>query len=75
MIIRGLRAVSDYEYESELAITNRQLAENIETVFLMTSKECSFISSSIVKEVAAYGGDVTSLVPSIVVDELKKKFQ
>jgi len=60
VIIRGLRAVSDYEYESKLAMMNRQLDEAIETVFLMTSKDCSFISSHIVKEVAAFGGDVSS---------------
>ena len=66
VIVRGLRAVSDYEYESQLAITNRQLDEDIETVFLMTSKDCSFISSRIVREIASFGGDVSTLVPEEV---------
>ena len=74
VIVRGLRAVSDYEYESQLAITNRQLDENIETTFFMTSKDCSFISSRIVKEIASFGGDVSALVPQEVVEKLKTKF-
>jgi len=75
VIIRGLRAVSDYEYESQLAITNRQLSEEIETVFLMTSTDCSFISSSMVKEIASFGGEVGDFVPPIVIENLKTKFK
>ena len=74
IIIRGLRAVSDYEYESQMAVINRELAADIETVFLMTSKRSSFISSSIVKQVASVGGDITGLVPGPVAAALKRKF-
>lgn len=74
VIIRGLRAVSDYEYESQMAVINRELAADIETVFLMTSKRSSFISSSIVKQVASVGGDITGLVPEPVAAALKRKF-
>lgn len=70
-IIRGLRAVSDYEYEAQMAIINRDLAEEIETVFLMTSRRSSFISSSIVRQIASLGGDVQKLVPPNVVEKLK----
>lgn len=64
VIIRGLRAVSDFEFELQMALMNRRLAPEIETVFMMTDSEYSFLSSSIVKEVAAYGGCIVSLVPS-----------
>ena len=73
VIIRGLRAVSDYEYEAQMAHINRRLAEGIETVFLVTSENCSFISSSIVKNVASNGGDVSSFVPKNVLPKLKEK--
>jgi pantetheine-phosphate adenylyltransferase len=73
-LIRGLRAVSDFEYEMQMALMNRRLDEDIETVFLMPSEEYSFITSTIVKEAASYGGNVSSLVPKIVVEKLKKKF-
>jgi len=73
-LIRGLRAVSDFEYEMQMALMNRRLDEDIETVFLMPSEEYSFITSTIVKEAASYGGNVSSLVPKIVVQKLKKKF-
>ncbi len=73
-IIRGLRAVSDFEYEMQMALMNRRLDNTIETVFLMPNEEYSFITSTIVKEAASYGGDVSSLVPRIVVQKLKKKF-
>lgn len=74
-LIRGLRAVSDFEYELQLALMNRRLDSTVETVFLMPSEEYSFITSTIVKEAASYGGDVSSLVPGIVVEKLKKKFK
>jgi pantetheine-phosphate adenylyltransferase len=73
-IIRGLRAVSDFEYEMQMALMNRRLDSTIETVFLMPNEEYSFITSTIVKEAASYGGDVSSLVPKVVVEKLKKKF-
>ncbi len=73
-IIRGLRAVSDFEYEMQMALMNRRLDSNIETVFLMPNVEYSFITSTIVKEAASYGGDISSLAPSVVVEKLKKKF-
>lgn len=74
-IIRGLRAVSDFEYEMQMALMNRRLDNTIETVFLMPNEEYSFITSTIVKEAASYGGDVSSLVPKVVVEKLKKRFQ
>jgi pantetheine-phosphate adenylyltransferase len=72
IIIRGLRAVSDYEYEAQMAIVNRQLAEDIETVFFMTSRRVSFISSSIVREIARNGGDVTAMVPDNITKRLSE---
>jgi len=73
-IIRGLRAVSDFEYEMQMALMNRRLDNAIETVFLMPNEEYSFITSTIVKEAASYGGDVSSLVPGRVVSKLRNKF-
>ena len=73
-IIRGLRAVSDFEYEMQMALMNRRLDNTIETVFMMPNQDYSFITSTIVREAASYGGDVSSLVPGIVVQKLKKKF-
>jgi pantetheine-phosphate adenylyltransferase len=73
-IIRGLRAVSDFEYELQMALMNRRLDNTLETVYLMPSEDYSFITSTIVKEAASYGGDVSSLVPGVVVAKLKKKF-
>lgn len=72
VIIRGLRAVSDYEYESQLAHTNRLLSPEIETVFFVTSGANSFISSSIVRNIALNGGDVSSIVPQAVVEAFLK---
>lgn len=74
LVIRGLRAVSDFEYESQMAIMNRHLAPRIETVFMVPSVETTYISSSIVREVARYGGDVTGLVAPVVADALRAKF-
>jgi pantetheine-phosphate adenylyltransferase len=73
-IIRGLRAVSDFEYEMQITSMNRVLDEEIETFFIMTNNQYSFLSSSIVKEVAKYGGDISELVPPYVEQALKKKF-
>ncbi|WP_053219782.1 pantetheine-phosphate adenylyltransferase [Virgibacillus senegalensis] len=73
-IIRGLRAVSDFEYEMQITSMNRKLNEDIETFFMMTNNEYSFLSSSMVKEVAKYHADVSDLVPKVVESALKKKF-
>lgn len=70
ILIRGLRAVSDFEYEFQLASMNRNLAPDIESVFLMPADEYSFISSSLVKEVAALGGDVSNFVHPLVYEAL-----
>jgi pantetheine-phosphate adenylyltransferase len=74
-IIRGLRAVSDFEYEMQMALMNRRLNHDIETVFLMPSEEYSFLTSTMVKEVASFGGSVKGLVPEIVEKALKDKFK
>ena len=73
-IIRGLRAVSDFEYEMQITSMNRVLSDDIETFFIMTNNQYSFLSSSIVKEVSKYDGDISELVPKIVHDALRAKF-
>ena len=73
-IIRGLRAVSDFEYEFQMAGMNARLNSNVETMFLMTSAEYQFLSSSIVKEMVRVGGDCSPLVPSVVMDALRRSF-
>lgn len=73
-IIRGLRAVSDFEYEMQITSMNRFLDDKIETFFIMTNNQYSFLSSSIVKEVAQYHGNVKQLVPPLVEEALKEKF-
>ncbi len=72
-IIRGIRAVSDFDYELQLTLMNRKLAPKIETIFLMPSEKYIFISSSLVKEIAALNGDISHLVPATVGKELRKK--
>jgi len=72
VILRGLRAVSDFEFEMQLASMNRRLDNRIETVFMTPSEETSFISASLVKEIALHGGDVSDFVHKAVVDELKR---
>ena len=73
-ILRGLRAVSDFEHEFQMALMNRKLKKTVQTVFLMTGLRWIFISSSIVKEAAQFGGNVRGMVPDIVFDRLKEKF-
>lgn len=73
-LVRGVRAVSDFEYEFQMALMNRKLAPDVETVFLMPSLSWVFLSSSLVKDVAKNGGDISTLVPPIVNRALKKKF-
>jgi pantetheine-phosphate adenylyltransferase len=72
-VIRGLRAVSDFEYEFQMALMNRKLREEIETVFLMPHEAYSYISSRLIKEVAGYGGSVKGLVPAGVEERLRAK--
>lgn len=73
IILRGLRAVSDFEYEFQLAAMNRKLMEEMETIFLTPSEDSRFISSTLVREIANYGGDVSNFVPQSVVEALKKQ--
>ncbi|KUJ96780.1 MAG: pantetheine-phosphate adenylyltransferase [Desulfonauticus sp.] len=73
-ILRGLRAVSDFEYEFQMALMNRKLSREIQTVFLMTDYKWLYISSTIIKEVASLGGDVHGLVPEVVEKALYKKY-
>ncbi len=72
-IVRGLRAVSDFEYEFQMALVNRKIAETVETVFLMPNEKYTYLNSTIVKEVAAFGGDVSRFVPPEVLVLLNKK--
>lgn len=73
-IVKGLRAVSDFEYEFQMALMNRKLNPEIETIFMMTSNKYSYLSSSLIKEVAKFGGCVKGLIPEIVEKELYRKF-
>lgn len=73
-VIRGLRAVSDFEYEMQMALMNKQLNPKVETVFLMTGQQHSFISSSIIKDVASLGGSITGLVPPSVEKRIIEKY-
>lgn len=75
VVIRGLRAVSDFEYEMQITSMNRKLNPEVETLFMMTNNQYSFLSSSMVKEAAEYDGNVTDLVPKTVVKALKEKFR
>jgi pantetheine-phosphate adenylyltransferase len=74
VILRGLRAISDFEYEFQMANMNRKLAPKIETVFMMTGEDYFYISSQLVREVAALGGSVKGLVPDNVLGKLQAKF-
>jgi len=73
VLIRGLRMISDFEYELQMALTNRRLNETIETVFLMPSEKYSFLSSTLIREAASLGGDVSSFVPAFVAKRLKER--
>jgi len=75
VVIKGLRAISDFEFELQMGLMNRTLDEKIETLFMIPSQEFSFLSSNLVKETARHDGDVSKLVPKIVFEELKKKFK
>ena len=75
VIVRGLRAITDFEYELQMSQTNRKLNADIETLFLTTSLEYSFLSSTTVKEVASFGGDITQFVPKFVADKITEKIK
>ena len=74
ILLRGVRQISDFEYEFRMALTNRRLAPEIDTLFLMPDEQLTFISATIVKEVAAWGGDLSSFVPEHVAKALRKKY-
>ena len=75
VIVRGIRAVTDYEYEFQMALMNRRLTPDIETVFMMPAENYSYLSSRLVKEIAELGGSVQGLVPDIVEGRLKQRFK
>lgn len=74
VVIRGLRVVSDFDYEMQMALTNRHLDPDIETIFMVPSLDTTYISSTLVKQVAQFHGDVSGLVPPLVADALRAKF-
>ena len=74
-IVRGLRAVSDFEAELQMALTNRKLAPEVDTTFLMTALEFGYVSSTLAKEVARFGGDVRPMVPDLVADALGRRLR
>jgi pantetheine-phosphate adenylyltransferase len=73
VLLRGIRAISDYEYELQMALMNRKLAPGIETVFMMPAEAYSYLSSRLVKEVFNLGGDISKLVPPLVIERLRAK--
>lgn len=74
-VIRGLRAVSDFEYEFQMALTNRKLSDEIETVFMMPSEAYSYLSSKLIKEAASLGGNISAFVPEFVANELAARLR
>jgi len=74
-IVKGLRAVSDFEYEFQMALLNKHLASEVETIFMMTNINYSYLSSSAVKELARFGGNIDGLVPDCIKDDVMKKFK
>ncbi len=75
VVVKGLRAMSDFEYEFQMALTNRKLNPQAETVFLTTTAEHMYLSSSLVKQVAHYGGDISDLVPACILQDIIKKYE
>ncbi|MGN0171939.1 MAG: pantetheine-phosphate adenylyltransferase, partial [Acutalibacteraceae bacterium] len=75
VIVKGLRALSDFEYEFQMALTNRKLNPNLETVFLTATDDKMYLSSSLVKQVAQYGGDVSAFVPDCILRDIAEKFR
>ena len=74
-VVKGLRAVSDFEYEFQMALLNKKLYPSIETLFMMTNVEYSYLSSSAVRELASYGGNIKDLVPDIIIDRVYGKYK
>lgn len=74
VLVRGVRQVSDFEYEFRMALTNRRLAPEVDTVFLMPNEQLTFISASLVREIAQWGGDLSSFVPDVVAEALQERF-
>ncbi len=72
-IVKGLRALSDFEYEFQMALTNKKLNPNLETMFLTTNAENMFLSSSIIKQIATFGGDITNFVPECILSDIKQR--
>lgn len=72
-IVKGLRAVSDFEYEFQMALANKKLCPDAETVFLTTTAENMYLSSSVVKQIASFGGDISDFVPSCILEDIKKR--
>ena len=72
-IVKGLRALSDFEYEFQMALTNKKLNKGLETVFLTTSSDNMFLSSSVVKDIAQFGGDISTLVPACILNDIKER--
>jgi pantetheine-phosphate adenylyltransferase len=75
IVLRGLRAVADFEYEYQMALMNRHLASQLETIFMVPSLEVSYLSASLVREVARFGGDIDALVHPVVAEALRAKYQ
>ncbi len=73
VIVKGLRAVSDFEYEFQMALTNKKLNPDVDTVFLTTASENMFLSSSLVKAIAAHDADISSFVPSVILNDIKQR--
>lgn len=71
VVVRGLRAVSDFESEFQMAQVNHQMAPDVETLFMMTSPECAYLSSSVVREIARFGGDISGFVPPCILEEVQ----
>ena len=75
IVIRGLRAISDFEYEFQMALLNKKLAPDIETVFMVTNLNCLYISSSVVKEICHFGGNADGLIPNEIINDIKDKIE
>jgi pantetheine-phosphate adenylyltransferase len=71
VVVRGLRAVSDFENEFQMAQVNHQMAPDVETLFMMTSPECAYLSSSVVREIARFGGDISAFVPASILEDVQ----
>ena len=75
VVIRGLRMLSDFEYEFQMALTNRKLSDSVETIFMMPSESCAYLSARLIKEAGALGADLSAFVPSFVASALKRKLR